>query len=76
MQPRLSLHLTVKELMDRHPQVLKRFMDLGLMCVGCPTEAFHTLTDVAREYGLDPDQLLHRLQHAIEETVAAKGPKP
>jgi hybrid cluster-associated redox disulfide protein len=76
MQPRLSLNITVKELMDRHPQLLRQFMDLGLLCVGCPTEAFHTLTDVAREYGLDPNQLLHQLQHAIEETVATKGSRP
>jgi hybrid cluster-associated redox disulfide protein len=76
MEPKLSLDITVKELMDRHPQLLKPFMDLGLLCVGCPTEAFHTLADVAREYGLNQDQLLHRLQNAIEKTVMTKAPKP
>jgi hybrid cluster-associated redox disulfide protein len=76
MEPKLSLDITVKELMDRHLQLLKPFMDLGLLCVGCPTEAFHTLADVAREYGLNQDQLLHRLQNAIEKTVMTKAPKP
>jgi hypothetical protein len=41
-------------------------MDLGLMCPGCPAEAFHTLTDVAREYHLDPDQLLWRIVKVIK----------
>jgi hybrid cluster-associated redox disulfide protein len=53
MKPGISLDITVKELMDRYPQVLRRFMDLRLLCVGCPTEAFHTLADVVREYQLD-----------------------
>jgi hybrid cluster-associated redox disulfide protein len=76
MEPRLSLNITVKELLDRYPQLLRTFMDLGLLCVGCPTEAFHTLADVAREYRLYQDQLLHRLRHTIENSVSPKGPIP
>lgn len=73
MEPRLSLDITVKELLDRYPQLLRTFMDLGLSCVGCPTETFHTLADVAREYRLYQDQLLHRLQYALEESATQKG---
>jgi hypothetical protein len=47
-------------------------MELGLLCGGCPTEAFHTLEDVAREYGLDQDQLLQRFQHAINNPMATE----
>ncbi len=76
MEPRLSSDMTVKELLDWHPQLLQTFMDLGLLCVGCPTEAFHTVADVARESGLDQDQLLHRLQQAIADSMATTGRKP
>lgn len=62
----LSLDITVKELLDQCPELLKTFLDIGYQCVGCPTEAFHTLSDVAREYGIDQDQLLRRLQSVIE----------
>ena len=67
MNPFLSSDITVKELLDRHPQALRVFVDIGLLCVGCPTEAFHTLADVAREYRLDLDQLRRRLYKAIED---------
>jgi len=63
----ISADITVKELLDRYPQLLQMFMDLELMCVGCPTEAFHTLADVAREYHLSLDQLLIRIYEAIED---------
>ena len=61
----LTSAITVKEVLDRHPETLKVFMDTGLLCVGCPTEAFHTLADVAREYHLDLNQLLRHLNKAI-----------
>ena len=67
MNPLLSSNITVKELLDHYPQVLQVFLDIGLLCVGCPTEAFHTLADVAREYRLDLDQLRRRLYKAIED---------
>jgi hypothetical protein len=40
-------------------------MQLRLLCVGCPTEAFHTLAVVAREYDLDIEQLLECIRSAI-----------
>ena len=40
------------------------------MCPGCPTEAFHTLTDIAREYNLDLSQLLHRMDKVIRDKKA------
>jgi hybrid cluster-associated redox disulfide protein len=57
---KISPLLTVKELLDRYPQALPAFMRLRLLCVGCPTEAFHTLADVAREYDIDINDLIDR----------------
>jgi len=68
--------MTVKEVLDRYPQTLQQFMNLGLLCVGCPTEAFHTLADVASEYQLDPDQLLQCFQRAIGKSETPNAAKP
>ncbi len=57
----------VKEVLEQHPQTLQVFMDIGLLCAGCPTEAFHTLADVAREYHLDLDRLLLQLNEIAKE---------
>ncbi len=61
----ISTDITVKELLDRYPRLLQMFMDMGLMCVGCPVETFHTMADVAREYHLDLKQFLQRIHKAI-----------
>ena len=65
MKPFFSPDITVKKLLDRYPQLLQLFMDLGLLCIGCPVEAFHTLADVAREYHLNLNQLLQRIDTVI-----------
>jgi hybrid cluster-associated redox disulfide protein len=57
--------MTVKELLDDQPHLLQRFIDLKLMCAGCPADAFHSLADVAKEYGLDQREFLADLQKAI-----------
>ena len=57
----LTETVTVKELFDRYPQTLQVFLDLNLKCVGCPTETFHTLQEVACHYNLDLDQFIERL---------------
>lgn len=69
----LTPTITVKEVLDRHPKVLQVFMDTGLLCVGCPAEAFHTLADVAREYNIDLNQLLQRIYRAIEDDIVQLG---
>jgi len=72
--PKISTDITVKALLERHPQLLQTFLDMGLMCAGCPTEAFHTLKDVAREYHLDLSQLLKSLYGAIGDDDVPSDP--
>ena len=72
-QEALTSATTVKEVLDRHPRALQVFMDLRLLCVGCPAEAFHTLADVAREYHLDLNQLLQRIYKVIGDDAVSLG---
>lgn len=59
--------MTVKELIKDYPQAGKVFIKEGLLCFGCPTESFHTLADVAREYQMNLNDFLKRLQNTIQE---------
>jgi len=70
VKSKISTKITMKELLERYPPLLQTFMDMGLKCVGCPTEAFHTLEDVAREYHLNLDQLLEHLNMVIRRDEA------
>lgn len=64
----LQPSLTVKDVLERYPQAIQVFMQIGPLCIGCPADAFHTLEDVAYVYRLDLDQLLERMSKAIQNT--------
>jgi hybrid cluster-associated redox disulfide protein len=57
--------ILVKDLLECYPQTHQVFLDKGLLCAGCPTEAFHTLADVSREYHLDLNELLLCINEAV-----------
>ena len=61
----LDSKTTVSELLKVHPLVMDVFIQRKMLCVGCPTESFHTLEDVAHIYGIALAQLLKELQGAI-----------
>jgi len=65
----ISSDTTVKYLLDTYPQILQMFMDMKLLCVGCPAEGFHTLTEVAHEYKLDINDLIERINNVIQEDI-------
>ena len=67
----ISSVMTVKELLETHPNMLHIFLDMGLLCVGCPAEAFHTLAEVAKEYKLDVDQLLRRINKSVRDDASS-----
>ena len=75
MNRRLTTEMTVRELLDQNPKLLQAFLDLGLLCVGCPTEAFHTVEDIAKEYGYDPNKLIEHFEGIINATELSKALK-
>lgn len=65
--------MTVQETLRRHPGAMAFFIERRMLCVGCPTEAFHTLADVARIQGYTLETFLKDLQAAIaHENVAQR----
>lgn len=59
---KLDSKMTVSELLMHYPSAISVFIEKKMSCVGCPTETFHTLEDVARIYGIALEQLLNELR--------------
>jgi hybrid cluster-associated redox disulfide protein len=57
--------MTVSELMRFYPSAIDVFIKRKMLCVGCPTESFHTLEDVASIYGIALTELLKELRGVI-----------
>ena len=64
----LNLQMTVQELFEQHPAAVKVFIKQKMLCVGCPTQGYHSLEDVARIYGLTLCSLMKKVQDAIQHS--------
>ncbi len=63
----ISKETTVKEILERYPQVLTIFIKLKLKCFGCPMEELHTLEDISIQNRIDLAQLLIDFNNKINE---------
>lgn len=66
----LDLHMTIRELLEHHPTAIKVFIERKMLCVGCPTEAYHTLEDAARIYGFTLCAFMESLREAVQTSNA------
>lgn len=62
---KLEVNMTVHELLRDHPSAMDVFIERKMLCVGCPAQAFHTLSEVARIYGLDGKSFMASLDNLV-----------
>jgi len=62
----LDSKMTVNELMTLYPSAITVFVKRKMLCIGYPTERFHTLEDVAYFNEIALESLLKELREAIE----------
>ena len=65
----LDSKMTVSELITAHPSAMDVFIKRKMLCIGCPTETFRTLEDVARINGIALEALMKELRWAINGQV-------
>jgi len=59
------VNITVYELLQDHPSAMDVFIERKMFCIGCPAQAFHTLNDVVRIYGLDGERFMASLDKIV-----------
>ncbi|MBP1710232.1 MAG: hypothetical protein H6Q49_434 [Deltaproteobacteria bacterium] len=62
---KMNAKITISDLLAQHPRAASIFIKRKMLCVGCPSEAFHTLEDAARLYGFDLNDLTAAISKAI-----------
>lgn len=65
IKPTVDPTQTIQEIFQRYPQVIPVFLEFKLDCVGCSLEAFCTLEDVFREYTVDRQAFMTRLEKSL-----------
>lgn len=66
MKSRFNDDMSMDTIMRQWPGTIRVILGHGLICVGCPIAAFHTVADAAREHRLDEDMLVRDLMTAMK----------
>jgi hybrid cluster-associated redox disulfide protein len=63
----IDLETPVDDILNTYPQLGGLFVRMRMLCIGCDIAHFHTLTDVAHVYKIDPVEFRVKLQSWLDE---------
>lgn len=71
MQKNQTVYVTgedvITELLAKFPEAEKVLLDAGMHCLGCFSAGFETLREACLVHGLDPIEILEKVNSALDE---------
>jgi hybrid cluster-associated redox disulfide protein len=64
---KITENMNIKEVIDRHPEVVSVFQKYNMGCIGCIAASFEKLSDIAVVHGIDVKKLVKDLNDAMEK---------
>ncbi len=59
--------MTIKEVIDKYPEVAMVFMKYNVGCIGCLAASFEKVKDIAGVHGIDIKALVKDLNEAVQK---------
>ncbi len=57
----------IGDVLDAYPQTAPIFFSIGMHCLGCPASRGESVADACMVHGVDPDELIAKLNEAVGE---------
>jgi hybrid cluster-associated redox disulfide protein len=63
----ITKNMTIAEALRVDQNIIPVLLDIGMHCLGCPSAQGETLEEAAMVHGIDPEELMQRIQAQIGE---------
>lgn len=63
----ITKDMTIAQAISVDQNIIPVLLDIGMHCLGCPSAQAETLEEAAMVHGLDPEDLMDRIQAQIGE---------
>lgn len=63
----ITLDMTIAQAIATDQNVIPVLLEIGMHCLGCPSAQGETLEEAAMVHGLDPKDLMDRIQAQLGE---------
>ena len=62
----ITRNTIIGDILDMDSSTAPLFLEIGMHCLGCPSSQMETLEEAAMVHGLEPDELVVRLNAVVE----------
>jgi hybrid cluster-associated redox disulfide protein len=63
---KITEDMNIKEVLDKHPEVVSVFQKYNMGCIGCIAASFEKLSDIASVHGIDVKMFIRDLNDALK----------
>lgn len=63
---KLDPDMAMDEILERWPSAMRVLIDHGMLCIGCPIGAFHTVPEACAAYDIDEPEFIAALAREID----------
>ncbi len=64
--------MTFREIIEENPESIEVLLNSGMHCFGCPMAQMETLEEGAMAHGLNPDELIEKINSKIKPAKKSK----
>ena len=64
---KITEDMNIKEVLDKHPEVIPVFARYSMGCIGCIAASFERIKDIAAVHGVDVKQFVEELNQAMKK---------
>ena len=59
----------IGDVLDAYPDTAPLFLEIGMHCLGCPASQAESIGEAAEVHGLDPDDLVDKINEFLAENA-------
>ena len=64
---KITEDMNIREVTEKHPEVVPVFVKYNMGCVGCIAASFEKIKDIAAVHGVDVKQFVKELNEAMKD---------
>ena len=64
---KITADMTIAEVLQAEPDIAPVFFEFGMHCLGCPVSRGETVAQAAQVHGVDPEEMLAKLNEFAED---------
>jgi hybrid cluster-associated redox disulfide protein len=64
---KITKDMNIKEIIEKHPEVIPVFQKYNMGCIGCIAASFEKISDITSVHGIDVKKFVKELNEAMKE---------